>query len=84
VIHDLRVGFTVWGFLDQEAPAELVDLRRRLFAEVANPHHYAEALRIVDAVPESTLRMSPDAVERDHRADWRSLLDLEVPLVTPV
>ena len=47
-----------------------------MFAEVHNPHHYAEQRAIVDAVPESTLRMAPQAVADAHRSDWRSLLDL--------
>jgi hypothetical protein len=84
VVYDLRVAFMVWGFLDDQPPVDLVDLRRRLFAGVSNPHHYAEAQRIVDAVPESTLHMTPDAVERDHRAEWRSLLDVEATLATTI
>src|SRR4051794_14754374 len=40
VTHDLKVAFTVWGFLDAKPATELVRLRERLFAEVAHPHHY--------------------------------------------
>lgn len=76
VIHDLTVAFTVWGFLDDDPPAELVELRRHRFEEVRNPHHYAEQRAIADAVPESTLRLLPAQVTEAHSSDWRSLLDL--------
>lgn len=76
VLPDLTVAFTVWGFLSQ-APDELVELRRPLFEEVANAHHYAERRRLVDMVPESTLRKSPPEVAETHQRDWRSLLTLD-------
>ena len=74
VVHDLTVALTVWGFLG-EAPPELVQLRRRLFEEVAHHHHYAEQRNLVDLVAEATLRMTPQQVAQAHRADWRSLLE---------
>ncbi|HEY1281072.1 MAG TPA: hypothetical protein VGF22_15455 [Acidimicrobiales bacterium] len=77
VIHDLTVAFTVWGFLDAKPPAELVAVRKPLFEEAANPHHYLEQRRIVDAVPIETLRLAPTAVTDRHAADWRSLLQLD-------
>jgi len=73
VIHDLTVAFTVWGFLDQ-APPELIALRKPLFEAVSNPHHYPKQRAIADAVPEATLRRTPAQVTSDHKADWRSLL----------
>jgi hypothetical protein len=75
-IHDLTVAFTVWGFLDEKADDELVAERRPRFEEVADPHHYVEQRALADAVPDATLRLTPDEVDRRHRADWRSLLDL--------
>ena len=77
VIHDLTVAFTVWGFLDKDPASDLVALRRRLFEEVSNPNHYLEQRRIVDAVPSETLKLQPTTATERHRADWRSLLDLE-------
>jgi hypothetical protein len=77
VVHDLTIAFTVWGFLDENPPQELVDIRRRMFEEVHNPHHYFEQRAIVDAVPESTLRMAPQAVSSAYRTNWRSLLELD-------
>lgn len=77
IVHDLTVALTIWGFLG-EAPADLVQLRRRLFEEVASPHHYTEQRRLVDLVAEEALRMTPQQVAKAHRADWRHLLG-EVP-----
>ena len=75
VVTDLTVAFTIWGFLG-EAPDELIELRRPLFAEVANPHHYPAQRRIADLVPGEVLQMSPQEIAEAHRDDWRSLLSL--------
>ncbi len=78
VVHDLTVAFTVWGFLDQEVPADLVAERRRRFEGVGHAaHHYVELRALVDAVPDATLGLTPVQVADAHRADWRSLLDLD-------
>jgi hypothetical protein len=77
MVHDLTVAFTLWGFLDESPPAELVDIRRTMFAEVHLPQHYDEQRAVVDAVPESTLRMSPTEVAEASNSNWRSLLDLD-------
>ena len=45
VIHDLRLAFTIWGYLDPSPPADLVELRRRLFEGVANSLHHYDELR---------------------------------------
>ncbi len=76
VVHDLTIAFTLWGFLDPDAPDELVALRRTLFEEVANNHHYVEQRAIADSVPEATLRRSHGEITALHRDDWRALLDL--------
>jgi hypothetical protein len=75
VLHDLTVAFTIWGFL-REAPDDLVAVRKPLFAEVANPHHYPEQRRVVDLVPDESLRQTPQQVAEAHLQDWRSLLSL--------
>jgi len=75
VLHDLTVAFTIWGFL-REGPDDLVARRKPLFAEVVNPNHYPEQRRIVDMVPDESLRMTPQQVADTHIKDWRSLLDL--------
>ena len=75
VIHDLTIAFTIWGWLDAKAPAELVARRKELFEGVANTnHHYTEGRRIADLVPEATLRLDP-ATAASAYADgkWRDL-----------
>lgn len=76
VVHDLTVAFTAWGFLDPNPPADLVALRRTMFEGVASGHHYPEQRAVVDAVPEATLRVSPDEIGSRHTAEWRALLSL--------
>ena len=75
VIDDLRLAFHLFGFLDNDAPAELIAFRRPLFAEVDSSHHYAEARELAVLVPEATLRMTAAQVAA-RRADWRGLLAL--------
>ena len=74
VIHDLTVAFTLWGFLDEKPPAELVRRRLALFEEVSNPHHYRELRDVADAVPAHTLRRLPADLEAAYRQDWQALL----------
>jgi hypothetical protein len=76
VVHDLSVAFAVWGFAS-DAPTELVEARRPLFAEVANPLHYGDQRRIADLVRESALRLGPAEARAQHARDWRSLLNLD-------
>ncbi len=73
VLHDLTAALTIWGFLD-EAPDELVELRKPLFEEAANPHHYDKQRRIADLVPPEVLRQPHGEIASAHRSDWRSLL----------
>ena len=76
VVHDFTIAFTIFGFLDASAPADLVALRKRLFAGVGHGHHYTEARAIVDMVPETTLRLTPAAAASAHAADWKAALGL--------
>ena len=76
VVHDLRIAFTIWGFLDPAPPAELVALRSTAFEGAADPHHYDAVRAIADGVPESTLRMSPDEVAMAYPNRWQSLLGI--------
>jgi hypothetical protein len=76
VVHDLTVGLTLWGFLDETPDPELVAIRRDWFDEVHLVHHYQELRRIADAAPDDVLRLPHATVEERHRTDWRSLLDL--------
>jgi hypothetical protein len=74
VIHDLRLALTMWGWLDADPPADLVQQRRPLFEGVGNAvHHYSEGRRLADLVPESTLRLTPEQVADRWRSEWRQL-----------
>ena len=63
VAADLEVAFRVFGFLPPAPGEALVAWRKELFAGVSHSHHYAEARRLVDLVPEAVLRMPPSEVE---------------------
>lgn len=70
VIFDLELAFTLFGFLG-DAPDDLVSYRKPLFAEAS--HHYWDQRALADAVPESTLRLSPAEV-RGRLSGWRDLI----------
>jgi hypothetical protein len=76
VVHDLTIAFTIWGFLDASAPADLVAARRELFAGLGHQGHYTEARALTDMVPEATLRMTPQQVEAASPGKWRELVGL--------
>jgi len=71
MVHDLTAAFTIWGFLAEASP-ELVRLRRPLFEEVANIHHYMQRRKIADLVPQAVLRLSHQEIQRVAGQDWRS------------
>jgi hypothetical protein len=73
VIDDLRLAFNLFGFLDADPPADVVEFRKPRFAGLDSHHHYAEARELANLVPESTLRMTADQVAA-RRGDWRALL----------
>ncbi len=74
VVHDVRLAFTIWGFFEPDPPDELVARRRELFEGVGIVnHHYAEARRISDLVPEATLKLTPDEAAKQMPASWRDL-----------
>jgi hypothetical protein len=51
-----------------------VTTRTQLFEGVANVvHHYVEARRLVDMVPDSTMRMTPEMVRKSMPNSWRAL-----------
>jgi hypothetical protein len=80
VIHDLRIGLTIWGFLDPAAPEELVAERRPRFLGIRDTaHHYAQVRELVDLVPESTLRSTPEQVGAGYPANWRALTGVSPP-----
>lgn len=70
VARDVEMALTLFGFLG-DAPEELVSWRGPLFQ--AASHHYDLQRRIVEAVPEPTLRLTPEQVHAQ-LGDWRGLL----------
>jgi hypothetical protein len=75
VIHDLRLAFDLFGFLDGDAPKDQIDFRKALFAELHSSHHYGEVRELAMLVPEQTLRMTAGQVAA-RRGEWRALLGL--------
>jgi hypothetical protein len=74
VVYDVELAFTVWGFFDERPPDELIERRPQLFEGVGNVnHHYAEARRIADLVPEATLRMTHQQAAAAYPERWREL-----------
>jgi hypothetical protein len=69
---DLQHALTLFGFLGG-APADLVAWRRPVFRGAS--HHYRQQRQIVGCVPESTLRLTPDAVA-ERLSDWQGLVEV--------
>lgn len=77
VIHDLRIAFTMWGFLDPAPPADLVAARRLAFEGAGNViNGYSARRAIADAVPETSLRSTVDTVTADYPSKWRQLVGI--------
>lgn len=77
VMHDLRIGATLFGLLDRDADPELVRLRKELFEEVGHFHHYAELRHIADLVDPQVLRQTPGQVIARYDVDWRDQLAVD-------
>ena len=74
VVHDLNMAFTMWGFLDETPPTDLIEFRQPLFEGLRHVgHHYAEARFVADIVPEATLRLAPAEIDASR---WRDLLGI--------
>jgi hypothetical protein len=71
---DLELGFLLFGWLG-DAPADLVEWRRKAVAGVA--HDYARRMNLVEAIPEWVIRQRPDQI-RDRLSDWKHLLGFKV------
>lgn len=74
-VHDVKMAFKMWGFLDEMPPAELIALRKPLFAGLRHVgHHYTEGRVVADMVPEATLRLTPAGLDVDYGSRWRELI----------
>lgn len=67
---DVELALILFGFLG-DAPEDLVAWRSPLFQAIG--HHYDEQRRLVEVVPETTLRLTP-AIIRANLSEWRSML----------
>ncbi len=76
VVHDLRIAYTLFGYLDDDAPANLIEFRKAAFAEIHYSFHYFKVRAIADMVSEEVLSQTPDQVAMRYRSDWRSQLDI--------
>ena len=76
VIHDVRVGLGVWGFLDIAPPKDLVALRSAMFADVHHPHQYQNRRAIADAVSADVLVQPHGVILSQSAADWRSAISV--------
>ena len=75
VVHDLTIAFTIWGYYDSNPPAELVELRKRMFEGLRLvTHHYMEARAVADLPPDATLLMTPAQVAAAYPGSWRELV----------
>jgi hypothetical protein len=74
-VHDVKLAFTIWGYFDEQPPAELIELRAKLFAGLRHvAHHYTEARDVADMVPDSTLQLTPEAAAAKYPGSWRELV----------
>lgn len=70
VAKDVELGLVLFGFLGSAAD-DLIAWRTPLFQSAA--HHYDMQRKIVQSVPDETLRLTPDAA-RARLGEWRQLL----------
>jgi len=56
-IYDVQLALALWGFLVESPPDDLLAIRRRTFSSVS--HDYVAQRALVDALPESSLRLTP-------------------------
>jgi hypothetical protein len=73
IVHDLTTSYTLFGYLDERAPGGLIELRRHAVAGVRHAHHWLHLQRLVDAVPDSTLRLPHTAISA---GAWEELIDV--------
>lgn len=71
VIHDVTVGFTVFGFFDESPDPELVAWREKAFAQISSPHHYFERQAVIDRVPDEVLLAPHSTIIATYQSDWR-------------
>ena len=74
VMADILIALTIWGWLLDNPPLDIVSYRQKLFAGLGNmSHHYAESRVIADMVPETTFRISLEKLTASMPMSWRAL-----------
>jgi len=76
VVHDLRIAYMLFGYLDENAADSLVEFRTKAFAEIHYSFHYFERRAIADMVSNDVLMQTPDEVATRYRADWQDQLSI--------
>lgn len=72
-VYDLETAFALWGFLQTDAPEQLVQVRRLAFSAAA--HDYVTQRSLVDRVPETAIRMrADDAAAAIAAGEWHQLV----------
>jgi hypothetical protein len=74
VVHDLTVGLTIWGFLDEKPAKSLLELRHPMFEECRSPHHYWKLRAIADAVPAEILHQPHQAILDQYHDSWNQVI----------
>ena len=74
VMADIMIALTIWGWLLDNPPLDIVSYRQKLFIGLGNTvHHYAESRVIADMVPETTFRISLEKLTASMPMSWRAL-----------
>ena len=78
VIHDVTFALTIWGWLLESPPADLVARRKELFGGLGHAaHSYYESRELVDLVPETTFRLSNEQLASQMPMSWRAFTGAE-------
>ena len=74
VMHDLTFALTIWGWLVDNVPADLLARRKELFSGVGDAtHSYYEVREITGLVPETTYQLSIEQLTASTPMSWRAL-----------
>jgi hypothetical protein len=70
-VHDVATALALFGFLDDNPPQGLLEVRRLAFSSAGRD--YSVQRDLVDRVPEAVIRLSSADVN-ERRDDWESLV----------
>ena len=74
VMHDLTFALTMWVWLIDDVPADLLARRKELFVGVGDAaHSYYETREIVGLVPETTYQLTINQLTAITPMSWRAL-----------